>query len=85
MANVTTYLNKILSAVYGKDVRRQIQKPTAILLRQKVHLVQPEQETVRTSRLISPAICGSVLHNFSNWYLFGGAFFIPKNQRRNSL
>ena len=24
MANVTTYLNKILSAVYGKDVRQSI-------------------------------------------------------------
>ena len=32
-------------------------------------------------RLISPVICGSVLHNFSNWYLFEKCFFIPKNQR----
>ena len=28
MANVTTYLNKILSAVYGKDVRQSIMIPS---------------------------------------------------------
>ena len=28
MANVTTYLNKILSAVYGKDVRQVFMTPS---------------------------------------------------------